>query len=225
MKAGIVLQTQIDDESQNSNGCQIFGEKTVSTGQFDPELRDLCPQKACTLFASFHPTDTQSGQAGTKQVQLNHMGIFVFKMSILKKMFSRIKKQRPPEDILAIAKIIGPLIDDTANQIFARHKLTLLKAPVTYIVPAVWGAQKGGEPDATQMEINRQVEPVVTQIFEALATNDIDATQKFAIGFLIRGLFISKIAYMIEVLKNRTIEQNIKTNPNILNGIEPLGNA
>jgi hypothetical protein len=146
-------------------------------------------------------------------------------MSILKKLLGRIGKQKPPKDILAIAKIIGPLIDDAVNQIFTRHQLILLQTPVTYIVPAVWGAQKDGEPDATQMEINRQVEPVISEIFEMLATKHLDTTQEFAIGFLVRGLFISKIAYMIEVLKNRTIEQNIEKDTNMLSGIEPLGNA
>jgi len=147
------------------------------------------------------------------------------KMTIFKKIRGRFKKEQPAVDILSIAKIISPLIDDTANQIFGLYQLTLMKAPITYIVPAVWGALKGGEPDATQMEINQRIEPAIAKIFDVLKLEGLDASQKFAIGFLIRGLFISKIAYMIEVLKNRSIEKHIASDSNILSGIEPLGNA
>ena len=148
-------------------------------------------------------------------------------MKILRKLFSKRAKKDEPEDVLNLAKTIGPLIDNTASEIFASYKTKLLTEPITYIVPAVWGAKKDGELTATQKEINKQVVPVITKIFESLDVKGLNSAQQFAIGFLIRGLFISKITYMIEVVKNKATD---KTNSgeedtNILKDLEPRGTA
>lgn len=36
----------------------------------------------------------------------------------------------------------------------------IIKMPITYIVPAIWGAKKDGELTAAQKEINEQVAPL-----------------------------------------------------------------
>ena len=105
--------------------------------------------------------------------------------------------------------------------------MKLLTEPLTYVVPAVWGAKKDGELTATQKEINRQIVPAIEQILESLQFKDMPGAQKFAIGFLVRGLIISKIAYMMETLKNHVTEKidSGQEDEYDLEHLEPLGTA
>ena len=82
------------------------------------------------------------------------------------------------------------------------YQTRLLTQPISYIVPAVWGAKKEGELEDTQKEINKQIIPVIKELFAALESKDLDAPQEYAIRFLIRGLIISKITFMIGMMKN-----------------------
>ncbi len=107
------------------------------------------------------------------------------------------------------------------------YREKLVTGPITYIVPAVWGAIKGGELDRTQKEMNQQIAPVIDEIFQLLQIKDLSVPKQFAIGFIIRGLFVSKITYMIEAFKNRTINKVNSGYENIysIENIEPLGSA
>ena len=131
-------------------------------------------------------------------------------MKIINKFLSRFRKKDKPEDLLQISRIIGPLIDKIAIDIFSSNKDILLKEQITYIVPAVWGAKKDGELTSNQKEIHKQIIPIIEDVFEKLALKKISPPQKFAIGYIIRGLIISKITYMILMLKNKI---NYTTNP------------
>ena len=71
-----------------------------------------------------------------------------------------------------------------------------------YIVPAVWGAVKDGELTSIQKEIHARVYPVIREILNSLYQEEMSSAQKFAVGYLVRGLFISKTIYMIEFYKN-----------------------
>lgn len=77
-------------------------------------------------------------------------------------------------------------------------------------MPAVWGAKKDGELTTNQKEIHKQIIPIIEDVFEKLDLKKISPPQKFAIGYIIRGLIISKITYMILMLKNKI---NYTTNP------------
>jgi hypothetical protein len=148
-------------------------------------------------------------------------------MKALDKFFSKGTKNQEPEDEMKIARIIRPLMDKVVKEIFDLYKIKLLTEPITYIVPAVWGAKKDGELTATQKEINEHIVPVIRKILESFQLRELSEAQEFAIGFLIRGLIISRITYMIEGVKNRL---NDKTDPDrqshgILNYLEPLGSA
>lgn len=148
-------------------------------------------------------------------------------MKLLGKVFSTREKNEEPEDLMEIATVIGPLIDGAAKEIFASHRMKLLTEPLTYIIPAVWGAKKDGELTATQKEINKQIVPVIEQIIQSLRFEELTGAQEFAIGFLIRGLIISKTTYMIEVVKNRVsyeIDQ-IEQDEYGLEQLEPVGTA
>ncbi len=138
-------------------------------------------------------------------------------MSFLNKIFFKRIKNEKPEDVLKIATIIGPTIDKIVIEVFAAYKKELLAETITYIVPAVWGAKKDGELTTTQKEMNEQIAPVIEEILEEFHSEHISVPQEFAIGFLIRGLIISRITYMNEGTNNRTIT--------ILDHLEPLGTA
>ncbi|MFB3925590.1 MAG: hypothetical protein ACE14T_06010 [Syntrophales bacterium] len=124
-----------------------------------------------------------------------------------------------------MTKIIGPLLDKAANDIFLAHKKTLLSEPITYIVPAVWSASKDGKLTAEQENISKQVLPVIKEIFAVMEIGNMTEAQKFAVGFLVRGLIISKITYMIEALKNRLFALNVQNIDNIIHQMKPMGNA
>ena len=148
-------------------------------------------------------------------------------MKGLGKFFLKSMKKQETEDIMNIARIIGPLIDKTVKEVFDLYKTNLLSEPITYIVPAVWGARKDGELTATQKKINKQIAPVIRNVFDSLQLKSLSGTQEFAIGFLIRGLFISKITYMIEGVKNRGSDKTSsgEETTDILRDLEPLGTA
>jgi len=122
---------------------------------------------------------------------------------------------------------IKEIIDKTTNMIFISYKEKLLTEPITYIVPAVWGERKDGKLTTIQREINRRIVPTIDGIMEILELEELHGAQRFAIGYLIRGLLISKIAYMIEAFKNQGFKENNSNNKekDLLNRIEPLGNA
>lgn len=148
-------------------------------------------------------------------------------MKFVRKLFSKKVKNEEPEDLTEIARVIGPLIDNTAMEIFVSYKMKLLTEPLTYIVPAVWGSKKDGELTPTQKEINRQIVPVIEQIFESLQFKGMTGAQKFAIGFLVRGLIVSKITYMMKTVKNQVTEKidSGQEDEYGLEHLEPLGTA
>jgi hypothetical protein len=122
---------------------------------------------------------------------------------------------------------IKEIIDKTTNMIFISYKEKLLAEPITYIVPAIWGERKDGKLSTIQREINNKIVPTINGIMDILELEDLHGAQSFAIGYLIRGLLISKIAYMIEAFKNQDFKENGLNNreKELLNQIEPLGNA
>ena len=110
------------------------------------------------------------------------------------------------EDMMEIARKIGPLIDETTNQIFMEHRETLVNEPITYIVPAVWGANKDGKLTRVQKDINHRFSPVVREVMSLLVSESASPAQQYAISYILRGLMISKITFMVEGLKNRMNE-------------------
>ncbi len=131
------------------------------------------------------------------------------------------------EDLMKISKIIGLTIDGTVREIVRLYKMELLSGPVDYIVPAVWGAKKDGDLDATQKEIHTQLSPVVNRIIDLFKFEEKNDAQEFALGFLIKSLFISKICYMIDGVKKGFANKlgRRDNNTSILSNVEMLGSA
>jgi hypothetical protein len=148
-------------------------------------------------------------------------------MKFLQTLFTRKKDKKEPGDVLALANLMSALIDRTAWEIFSTYRLELLSESIAYIVPAVWGARKEGELTPLQRRINEQVEPVIKEVFSSLAIPDMEPSQEFALSFLVRGLIISKITYMIEAFRNRLNEQAFDEQKlkDVLINIKPHGTA
>ena len=119
-----------------------------------------------------------------------------------------VAKEEESQKILKAKRII----DNTANEIFLSHKNNLLSEPITYIMPAIWGETKDGNLTSAQREITEKIEPVINRLMRLFEFENLNKAQKFAVGYLIRGLIISKITYMIEALKNqKNGEGNLET--------------
>ena len=148
-------------------------------------------------------------------------------MKILKEFLEKIRSREQHKDIMQIADIIGPMIEKAVWDIFVSYRTELLAEDITFVIPAIWGAKKDGELTLTQNAINGQIVPVIKRIFELLDMRNLNPSQDFALNYLIRGLIIAKITYMIEAfrsrLKDRSVdEQNLK---DALFHFKPQGNA
>jgi hypothetical protein len=148
-------------------------------------------------------------------------------MKILQRLFSKKRGEKVSGDVLSLANLMSALIDKTAWEIFSTYRLELLAEPIAYIVPAIWGARKEGELTPLQLTINKHVEPVIKDIFSSLSIRGMDNSQEFALSFLIRGLIIAKITYMIEAFRNRLNEQAFDERKlkDALTNIKPHGTA
>lgn len=131
------------------------------------------------------------------------------------------------EDLMKISKNMRLIIEGTVMEIIRSYKMELLNEPVDYFVPAVWGVKKGGSLDATQKEIHSQFSQIINRIIDLFQFEDINDPQKFAIGFLIKSIFVNKISCMIDGVNNGVVNELGKheKNLNILNNTEMLESA
>lgn len=122
---------------------------------------------------------------------------------------------------------IKEIIDKTTDMIFITHKERLLSEPITYIVQAVWGKKDHGKLTFNQRRIKKNITTMILNIMEILDFDAIDESQRFSIEYLIRGLAVSKISYLVEVFKNQpkvTIKQ-VKEHTELIENLKTLGNA
>ncbi len=127
-------------------------------------------------------------------------------MGIWQRLFNKEKAVAPGErdqDLTAIASSVSKLIDALAHDIFMEHLETLLRQPIDYVVPGVWGAKKSGSLTPEQRRIHAAVMPVVEEVFRHLALRGLSEPQRFAVDFLVRGLIINRITYTIEAARAR----------------------
>ena len=91
------------------------------------------------------------------------------------------------------------------------------------------GRQRKGKMDTIQEQIHCMITPVIHEIFETLNLDCQTASQRFTVGYLIKGLIISKITYMVEILKNRLQNDDFSVGDRdaeeSLAYVEPIGNA
>lgn len=97
---------------------------------------------------------------------------------------------------------IKEIIDETTDCIFLLFKKELLSNHITYIIPAVWQKQRQDELNHDQRNIYRTIETMVADVLEIMEFDDLNEDQRFSIEYLIRGLVISKITYLIASSKS-----------------------
>ncbi|MCP4111190.1 MAG: hypothetical protein GY749_37640 [Desulfobacteraceae bacterium] len=147
-------------------------------------------------------------------------------MKFIRELFSKRTKKQEVEDVVTFAREIEKRIDRTSLEIFRTFKTTLLTESNIYIVPAVWGAVKEGDLTDTQRKIHAMVSPVIMEILDSLQQDNLDTAQNFAIAYLVRGFFISKIIYMIEFYKNLSgARPEFCEQITSLKDVEPMGHA
>ena len=103
---------------------------------------------------------------------------------------------------------IKEIIDETTDTIFSLHKNDLLVNPITYIIPAVWGRIRNGDLNPKQKNIYLSIESMVSDVIEIMEFDDLTDSQRFSIEYLIRGLVISKITYLIASSRSNDKDNN-----------------
>jgi hypothetical protein len=68
---------------------------------------------------------------------------------------------------------------------------------------------------------------VINRIFELLDIRGLDSSQEFALNYVIRGLLVSKITYMIEAFRSKLKEKTLdeQTLKDALLHFKPQGSA
>jgi len=152
-------------------------------------------------------------------------------IKFLKRFFLKDNKSRHPElpeDIMKVPRIVETLLNKAALDIIDSFRGKLLLEPINYVVPAIWGVTEKGKMDKVQKEIHRHVTPLIDEILDSLDLEFQNSSQKFTVDYLVKGLIIAKITYMIEALKNQMNENlnrgNLEEDESLAR-IEPIGRA
>jgi hypothetical protein len=148
-------------------------------------------------------------------------------MKFIRSLARRFGRSSGPEDVTLTGALIGNLLDKATYEVFAPNKSLLLRKPITYVVPAVWGVSGSSPLDSVQREMNQKIAPVVDEVMESLQLAGLNPAQEFALQYLIRGYMVSKIAFMIESFKGHSSMPGRGGRPEIadLASLEPVGRA
>ncbi len=135
------------------------------------------------------------------------------------------KKQEKKDT--AVTDAIGALIEKSTWEIFLKYRNELLAEDITYIVPAVCGAEKSGELTPLQEEIHNQITPNLQEIFRKLEIYDTMDDHSFAVRYIVRNMIITKIIYIIESFRNKFHAHNLneRSKMMLLKELAPYGHA
>lgn len=128
------------------------------------------------------------------------------------KFFTRKKKPLTAEDLIRRAKIIEPLVEALCTDILRSYRSTLLANEITYIVPAVWGASPDTPLTNEQIKIHQKVKVTVEQVLKVMDLKKVEPDQEYAVGYLLRGMIIAKVAYQVEGLRYHLMALNNDSN-------------
>lgn len=107
-------------------------------------------------------------------------------------------------DVMGISRKIDAIINETVLAVFVTFRDVLMREPIEYIVPAVWGVKKDGTLDPTQTEIFQKTDDAEKKIKKEFVTDTLSDQQAFAFEYLIKSLFIARLTQIIEQMKNLT---------------------
>ena len=149
-------------------------------------------------------------------------------MNFLSKLFSRVGgAEERRQDPVEVARYVGQRVNDATMEIFAAYREELVQHPNTFIVPAVWGDSNQHTLSPVQQEIHEKVTGVIDDILVSLGASSLGPEREYAVGFLVRDLFITKVVFMVELFKNQMSArfQDSTPDPNPLESMEIQGNA
>lgn len=128
---------------------------------------------------------------------------------------------------LGLTQQFEKMLRQTCMDIFSSYRTVLVNESIDYTVDAVWGSTRRGELSSTQSEIFSKVKPAIAQMQLALEADQLNREQTFVQAYMIRGLVIMKILYMIELVRKNLLMQEAESQPrdHSLQWIEPLGRA
>ena len=131
-------------------------------------------------------------------------------LSFLRKARRPLPEKKPSQEIPRRAVGIECLLDKEALSVFREYREVLLREPSAYIVKAAWGAGINGEIDETQKTLHRRLAPVFEEALDLFSRDGLKTGQVRTLDYLVRGLFISKITFMIEFLRNRVPPDSVR---------------
>jgi len=119
------------------------------------------------------------------------------------------------------------ILSGAALAVFQEHWEVLLEQPSSYIVPAIWDANREGNLDSVQAEIHAALAPVVGTILDRMAGSESPEVQRYTFRYLLNGLLIYKINYMVEFYRNRAGDpEGVRLqSPSLLAEMAPAGRA
>ncbi len=133
----------------------------------------------------------------------------------LKNIFN-LREANEPIDTVKLTKTLEHTIEKNTTDLFKKHMQSIVKEENDYIVFGVWGAKKDGSLTSEQKEINKTFLAVSNKILSIIEAESLTETQKYAVEYLIRSLFIAKIIYMRAYVKQLMCENgasNLGINP------------
>jgi hypothetical protein len=148
-------------------------------------------------------------------------------MKFIRSLIHGCNKKWNPEDFGRMGALIRNLMDKATYEVFAQYRDVLLRKPVTYVVPAVWGVNGSPPLDSLQREMNEKIAPVVDEVMESLQLEGLDQAQEFALHYLVRGYMVLRLVYMIEAFRGRSIggTAHVERGSHTLEHLEPVGTA
>lgn len=119
------------------------------------------------------------------------------------------------------------LLNNAALSLFERYRPQLLDRNPLYLVPAVWGAEGSDELDPLQEEIQRTVTPLIHDLLKRLSPDRTRRDETDRIDYLLKGLFLYKMAYTVQYYLNCRNRAEIApgAGQSLLERMEPAGRA
>jgi hypothetical protein len=97
-------------------------------------------------------------------------------------------------------------LESAFREIFETYGVRIANEPDTYVVPAVWGSGDGSQLDAEQQGIQETARTAADSIIETLTGQGDSSLQEFGMRFLVRELFVWRLAFMRQLALTCLVE-------------------
>ena len=111
-------------------------------------------------------------------------------------------------DLTHFVSIIKPMLTQVINDTVAAYLMILIRKPIDYIVPAVWGIKHNEAIDGIQSEIYKKINPTVLSVREMLVGADRNLSRELAIECIIRERIIFNIIFLVEKGRRQIVAED-----------------